>query len=70
MIAGLTMRSNGFMASRPALSERGNLTIPPQRATLQGQAGPKPCAPRCPCPLFCRPPPRNRRPERRYEETI
>ena len=66
MITGLTMRSNGFMASRPALTERGNLTIPPHRATLQGQAGPKTLRPPLSLPIVLPPAAaQQRRPERR-----
>lgn len=55
MIAGLTMRSNRFMASSPALASRGNLTIPPHRATLQGQAGPKALRPPLSLPIVLPP---------------
>lgn len=54
MITGLTMRSNSFMATR-ALPGADNLTILPQRATLQRQAGPLVLRPIAPLTFFVAP---------------
>lgn len=76
MITGLTMRSNSFMATRP-LPGADNLTILPQRATLQRQAGPLVLRPIAPLTFFVAPlvfapaaAPRNNGVRNAAEETI